>query len=111
CHHSWSAPDQRPRPHRRDEIQDQDPPADQRARSIDLPPRPRPPAAPRHLIAGAARPAITPSGHPSPPPPPLHPIRHPLPPPTPLSPNAADRGHPGSPSQPRDEQPRHIRKH
>ena len=49
-------PDQDRRPHRRDENQDQGSSAKQRARSSGLAPRPRPPAAPGHLNAGAVRP-------------------------------------------------------
>src|SRR5512132_2016291 len=73
--------DQDRRPHRRDENAGQNPLADERARSTGRPPRPRPRVPPRHLTAGAARPAVTRS-------------RQPLSPATPLSPNAADRGHP-----------------
>src|SRR5512144_1093475 len=54
--HAAAAPRQDRRPHRRDENQDQGPSADQRARSIDPPPRPRPPAAAGHLKVGAVCP-------------------------------------------------------
>ena len=96
--HAQAAPRQDRRPCRRNEDEDQVSLADERNRPIDLPPRARPPAASRHLTAGAAAP-------PSPDPTNLQPLQ----PRSPRTPPTAARA--GSPSQPRDEQFRHIRKH
>ena len=54
--HPQAAADQGRRPHRRDENQDQGPPADQRTRASGYPPPPRSPAAPGDLTAGAVCP-------------------------------------------------------